>query len=492
MEKGEGIDELDLRPPSEAEKLPEIVDEQLENHTRAPATWLFDRLLEERNHYLICEQLRNKARTLGLLLSEEIDSNSVCGLSLNPEKATWASSYGASKIRLEHYSRSEHLEASEKEYVLIISSNMMIQKIAYSIGKSLYLIIGGVFWTNESTCHLSYGTFTAEENGISNDLPGPFQFAEYISEHFEGLPERKSILYLPESIKSSESRNFSLKFEYLIYQKVSPLESPYPAIQHLNLLDKTVFDIIKDRLELEKEFELQTIDEIIRQAICLVRFLQLWNEMNRDEALTNFDLMEIHDLLRDMEGGNVEKLEELLLKASEFIYRNYEGHKHVVHPFLPILMDQDMTIRNAFLHEVTNYCYHGARHRLESNLCERMYGKLLAFVEINSSLGCPYLLNVSSVDDYKEVASFKVIAKFHTSGGFMTYGIKDELVRGKYVLKRAHYGDESYVKITNVPIPDPQSLRITADNQLVIYHHVQNDEVRFARMKPSASYEFTA
>lgn len=96
---------------------------------------------------------------------------------------------------------------------------------------------------------------------------------------------------------SPKDGELALKVGYLLCQKVKPLESTYP-IQHLNSHDNTLIVAVKSNLAEGVGMQNIDLNRIIRQGINLVRLIQLWHVLERDQDLANSELKEIEALLR--------------------------------------------------------------------------------------------------------------------------------------------------------------------------------------------------
>lgn len=441
-----------------------------------------DRYTEEEKQEIMCEQLKNKARWLGLLLSEEKGPGSTCGLLLNPDKATYVINEKDEATKMWHYSWCKQIEASKKGQIFIIPPSLRTNEIACSSKESLHVLIGGVVWVRDNNGRLSYGTFTATKGGISGDNPNLFQGVEY--KHYKSVfpLEERNILHLPEGIKSPVGEGkLYLEFGHLIYQNIRLLENPYPTIQHLDLFGHTMFAAVISNLDQELGIT-NSRNKLIGQSVCLVRFLQLWAAIRGDKAFVNLELQKIRSLLCDVENGEAGKREELLLEAGKFIYHNYGDHEKEPHSFLSILREQDDTIGKAFFTGLGDIL--DPEVKLEQDGCNKLSNELLFFVKsVRKKDAYPYLLKVPCTDNPENVATFKLVAILGIFGEMHTYGIRSDPSGIEHILNQSCYNVRlPYINTTNRFIASPQDLLFYFDD-LVIYQHVQEDEAHFAKAK---------
>lgn len=447
----------------------------------------------EESHRLLCEQVRTKAQELDLLLPKGNEQRgSLCELPWDASKLINGQVNKGSSEGLDDrgYVANYMVKTGETGQVLIMSSGEGSFSPSLGLDGRRYDIIGGVAQISDDQFKfLSYNAFSVSKNEILfNNFSPVIQFIEDYSFIWlldGSLLTKKKVVFskLGDDSDDDDDDGGELRvlYNYLIYRDGGPLKSPYD-IRHLRLTQ----DLVREQ-DLEELFEFKNIKKcIIRQGIALVRFLQLLNVLRPDHCFQNPDLRKINGRLEILKQGADEETEgerskEILIEAIKFIQRSADDEDDLEFPFLSILMDREPTIDSIFygmeLPPNPSEEKDGRGGKGKGKGEEYLLGKLLIVAPSSDEKAYHHYKIRGRRSNHDKAVIFCLRAAITQQGTLTTIDIQEEHPNGDEVLRIAHYGVKSKVRIKNHLIRGPQlGPLFRAPGQLFIYQQTSTIE----------------
>lgn len=442
-------------------------------------------LSREERRNLSCEQLKYKARELGLLLSEDKGSpGSVCELSWDPERVVNAGEGRniCETSNLDQYVCTVLIEISTLGQILVVSPGTQGLPLSAQINQSQYILIGGIarFFDRDRQA-LSYHPFTADKTEISCNR---FEHMPFIrrperASCFDGSQLRRDEHMLPSSVVIHDGTTISITYEYGLYQDVGPLETPYD-LQHLRLNDKLVnMNDLKNLHGIPSSLHMR----FVAQAISLIRFIQLLDAFNAEYILENPGLNDLRSKLQALKVEVTEKkTKDMLLEACAFIFHSHCNDISSKHPFLSILMQREPIMRNFIFFDEEYPFYPGSK--VEEYVCDGdlLLDRMMFYASSDlSSETLPQFLSVDCPGEPGRAVSLELLAAIDCKGNMITFGSGASLPRNEKIYRIARYADKPHVQIVNFPIRESHTPLTVSGHYLYIYHSVNMR--RFGRMK---------
>lgn len=436
---------------------------------QVPIVLLMDAFRGKERHESLYEQLRIVAQRLNLLQPEDPRPvKSVGELPWRPERLVAANmeAINTQKIVFTNHIQTDLIEAGEKGKVLVLPRGRRSDSLTLCINHDRYALIGGVVeLLDEGRYFVCHQAFTVDKVGI---VYGDLGRSQFVMDHracFDGVPIKRDEYMLPRFVEIVRGKQLFLRYEYLIYEYVDCLTSPY-EIQHLGLSDKLVPEDVLNGAFMD-EFMRASISGL---GISLVRFIQLWKAIAPDYVFKDTELKRIDAELEVLKDEETEKKAELLLGACRFIRDNIAGHNIYNYPFSSILMAREPEIEAFFFAKLGSIF--DPQLKVEEEDCDHLSNKLLVFSgQLHRQSDFPYVIEIPCRKAPNMVATFKLIATFNARGQMITFGTDHDGLGDEEIFQSAVYDTDSFVKISNSPFPDLQSMRLTLFVDLLIYQH---------------------
>lgn len=315
---------------------------------------------------LACMELEKKARELGLLLSNQGESKDLCGLLWNPKMVVEKDLVGLAEEghNFEQYIRTDLMKDRTAGQMLVLPTMAHYLPLSLHINNSRYTLVNVIVRRlDRNGTFLSCNSFDVHKEGISLGDSATFPFTEGQACCFFSMILHMNVSRLPSGVTTDTGEALSLKYDYGIYRYDGSLQSSFD-IKHLSILhDFSVTNPVSAMFN-----EMNNGILIVKQTAALIRFLQLWNAIQKEEShFGNSKLEEIRAKVKALEGDNIKekaaKMNELLVKACEFLQPHIdimEGYKRC-HSFLSSLKTEEPTMWNARFLGPRNPFYDGSK-----------------------------------------------------------------------------------------------------------------------------------
>lgn len=423
------------------------------------------------------------AKELKLLLPGPGEPEALAGLHWNLKKVVYVTKLAGFDYftKLDGYIYFKPLGDGEAGQMLILSSNGRYEyPLSLQINNSRYTLISVIARCSDQNRRLLFhSSFKVCKEGFTFN---GIDYIPFVKDDFTFCFRDSDLMRSTSKLPSALASNIGIirvDYDYAIYKCNGPLQSPFDIKQLRYLSD------IHVRSEVLKRFDHKVLDErMMQQAVCLIRFIHIWEAVQGKESqFGNIQLEEMRLQIRDLANNvKVEKVQtiETLTMAIKFLQPHYEDYFTRPYPFLSILKAEEPTMWNVrFLHE-NNPFYDESKNYENNN--DGLIEELFFYIPSrNLEEGLP-----STVTMGFEKVPLELIAAFSDGGDRVyTFGTGYDDANGDTIFQMACYSDPSPVKIINTPHRGiPSSITKIEANLLYIFRLAKAG--RFEKTKNAA------
>lgn len=470
-------------PPTKEKKLSRSTDEEPqasdtgaveERKEEVPAV-LSDAPSKEKVVISVCQALKNQARDLRLLCSEEEEiPGTICGLNWNFDNITdlWEDTIIRRKKDFNRYVKTRCIDPSDTGRLVILPFIGGDMPLSVQINGRGLRLVGAVAKNSDPQGDaFTYRAFTVDDKGnIIWDAINtrPFARKENVS-CFKLLSLLRRDNYVVPWNNPGDIDTCPFEYNYGIYRDYGPLKAPYD-IQALRLRESKIISAVYHEIsDLGAHRQ-----HLITPSIGLLRLIQIWNAANPGKSFEHHKLEEIRGEMQDLKAEDVEKTHEILVKTCRFIHDNKglyvdENGVFVAFSFLSILKDHESSVRNSMLTDLENRPIRPDSEN-EASLCTISPDKLIFFIpEGLEEVRLPFFRTIVCPVGNRRL---ELIGAITHDGHLLTFGIGSGPFEGEQLYEIAYYSSIGKTGIINTPMFDQENTITTLKRLVLVYRCV--------------------